>query len=726
MKVFKNPVIVALLIATAFYLIFFYKVFSPVTGNTFIGYGTTDATSYQYPIRYYLWDKITNDHVFPFFTQRIFLGFPIYANSESGYLNIVNVLSILALGPFYSYTLLHFLSYLAGCFCFFKFFLKKKIGLIGYSAGILIYYFSFYHILRTQLFNTILITFLIPCAVYLVSEYFDTNKLRYIFLNIVLITHCIYLGQFNFVFLLLLAEALYVVSISSKESLKKQAVFVTLNLYFIVVLSLPTLLPARELFEQSDRGQNSNIYLEGSYSPIILLSSFFPYIFGDGDNYIGHQINNDYIISETYLYVSVLPIICLLLYLLFAKNSQEKYFVSLLTSTFLILGFLKNIPYLENINLPIINLFRYWGRAYVLLLFGLSFSTAYVLENFTQYFYKNFRVKNLIFPFVLIFYVILIFVINYSLYENQTFIRYLLTGGLTNNWFFKAWLALSVLEILALVAYLKFKTRFRIIKSLPVLALLINLLVFSRGFLNANYFQRVSEIIPKYNVSSLESSRVLYLNTKKVYANVPLYFKTWGMTGYMGPYEPKKYIDFLNANGISTYRRANFPVNSKNEELLKKLGFVGYFDKLDNYVSFSNNSGIFVNMLETSSIQFETLNEDYISAKFSLKQPQVIHTTFLPYKDLYLTVDGNRQEFLRPPTTTHVPTEVSPTQTPISWEETSPFYRFSLPAGEHIVEIRYYPKTLIWAVGLSLCLLIPGILATVYFVRSQKLREILN
>ena len=92
MKFFKslNKIYWALTISIATYLIFVGKFLLP----NYYFWGS-DSTFFYYPSRFYLQERILEDKSFPFWTERQFLGFPIYADAENGYLNPINVLSIL-------------------------------------------------------------------------------------------------------------------------------------------------------------------------------------------------------------------------------------------------------------------------------------------------------------------------------------------------------------------------------------------------------------------------------------------------------------------------------------------------------------------------------------------------------------------------------------------------------------------------------------------------------
>ena len=89
LKILK-PISVSLIPYVLFYLPILSK-------NTYLG--GSDPTKYFYPSRYYLWESLVNGR-FPFWTERIYSGFPIYADSERVFLHPLNILVTVLMGPF--------------------------------------------------------------------------------------------------------------------------------------------------------------------------------------------------------------------------------------------------------------------------------------------------------------------------------------------------------------------------------------------------------------------------------------------------------------------------------------------------------------------------------------------------------------------------------------------------------------------------------------------------
>ena len=77
--------------------------------------GGGDPISFFYPSAYYLYESLLALR-FPFWSERILLGFPVYAISEFSYLNLLHILGTLIFGPFAVFKFEHILFYTLGAF----------------------------------------------------------------------------------------------------------------------------------------------------------------------------------------------------------------------------------------------------------------------------------------------------------------------------------------------------------------------------------------------------------------------------------------------------------------------------------------------------------------------------------------------------------------------------------------------------------------------------------
>ena len=161
--VLKNKVfLIALAISLSTYILFIGNFLLP----NYYFWGS-DAQVEYVPAREYFYQKVVNEHTFPFWTEKMYLGFPIYADSENGYLIPINVLSILIFGPTLSYKILHLSFYLIGSLSLFYLLKRKDIGIAGYSVSNVIFYFSTFMVNHQIHFNILLTFYLFPDLIFL-------------------------------------------------------------------------------------------------------------------------------------------------------------------------------------------------------------------------------------------------------------------------------------------------------------------------------------------------------------------------------------------------------------------------------------------------------------------------------------------------------------------------------------------------------------------------------
>src|SRR3990167_7937476 len=226
----------ALLISIFTYLLFFYPLLNI---NTYIG--GEDPEGYHYPVKYFLYQSLQKGE-FPFYTQRIFSGFPVYADPTAGYLNPLNILFVMLFGPFNYYKIMHFIFYLLGSLSLF-YFLKRKFGdnLLAFAASNLVYFFNLFNLYHQKHFEIILSVYTLPLCLLLLDKFLtkaDIKKL--IFLGGILLFD-FYNGSFQILLLKLAVLVVYIVLFDYKLVLnvRKYAVFLVL----FVLLCLPLLIP---------------------------------------------------------------------------------------------------------------------------------------------------------------------------------------------------------------------------------------------------------------------------------------------------------------------------------------------------------------------------------------------------------------------------------------------------------------------------------------------------
>src|SRR3989344_4249457 len=135
---------------------------------------------------------------------------------------------------------------------------------------------------------------------------------------------------------------------------------------------MPFLVPSIDLYVESSRNIDSHRLYEGSFAPVMAINIVYPFLMGNGEHYKWNQVSDEYFIHETYIYQGVSVFIVGLLGLLLFKDKKMAVFLAVIISLFIILAFVSYIPVFGSLRIPIISMFRYWGRSAFLMSFVLS------------------------------------------------------------------------------------------------------------------------------------------------------------------------------------------------------------------------------------------------------------------------------------------------------------------------------------------------------------------
>lgn len=306
----------ACIIATLLYLFFF----SDILKSKYF-FWSSDAAVKHYPARVFLYKSIVNEHKFPFWTERVFLGYAPYDDMELGYLNPVNLISVIFLGPVWAYKFLHFLSYLIGCCGFYYLIKKKGYSLISYTAGIATFYFSFFHINHLIHSNMVLISMLIPANIALIEYYLEKPRLRNLILQSALLAYQILWGHPQIAILIACAMICYI-CIVAKTSWKSKFILATSIFTIAVGLTFHQLYPSARMYLQSKRAANDLMFSNYSLTPATSLSFIYPYMYSTWNHYYGLKISSTFTYVEFYNYSGIVALTLFVIFLLFSKRDK--------------------------------------------------------------------------------------------------------------------------------------------------------------------------------------------------------------------------------------------------------------------------------------------------------------------------------------------------------------------------------------------------------------------
>ena len=660
-----KKLILVFAISVVTYLLFFHLLLN--FNTVFWG---SDMKHKFYPARVYLYKTITAEHRFPFWTERLFTGFPIYADTENAYLNPVNVTATVLLGPILSYKIIHFVSYLIGSLAFYLFLKRRGIGIFGYAAANVIFYFSYFFI-NHQIHQSLLMSFYVfPLSLLLIDKFLETRKFRYVFGNAALTAYAFYWGHPQAFLIYILGLFLYAaVTMGKFKTLLKY--FVGMS-WFIFLLILPQLLPSLVLNALSVRSSShENISAsQGSLSPPMVFSVFYPTIFHDLAHYEGEDVDAEYSIVETYIYAGIAATLLFIAALLFMQNSNLNTFSLILIVVFVILGFAKYVPFLNIDTVPVLSLFRYWNRSFFLALFGIAALAGSFVDKIRIGGFK-FNKQGLLFFAGGFLCLIAFFIFNINDAQIRLVVsRYILK--LSKDPYFTAWFQTFLLSIglitLALVGTLDNRLK-RVVQLLVLVLVFADLLYFSRHILAART-DDIKDLVKVHISDEFDSKRVV-VEKGEIENNESLYYKNWWPYGY-SQFVYKDLYDFFKTADIKKITRPG-----GQYEKLAPLGVTAVIYEKD-IVYLREKTGL--DLLKTAVRGVYTVkSEGRVELVLETEKSLLIETFLKYYPGWRLTVNGKRAKIYK----------------------SGLFMEFFLPAGVNTVVFRYVPIHFYYGVLLS-------------------------
>jgi len=649
-----------------------------------------DASSLYYPGIYYLKDNLSKG-IFPFYTEKMFAGYPIYQYSELGYLNPLRIILTILL-PFEKVLPTEYLLFfLIGITGYFKLLREKKINdsAIFFSHFIFFYNFQFLgRFVHQQLIFTVM---LLPMLLYLTYKFFNesnqTKKKLLIIYSALIIGLTILYGSFPGIFLLLFSQFIFIITeIINKENFK--ALFKYYFFFFLLFFSfsLYSLYPTYSLYSDSARNIEEFSITKGSISPVLLLSSFItPIPLGDHNNYLGENFSSSWFWHEIHTYQGLAFFLLVILGFIYLKNLSFKRFFIVCFSTFIILATLKYSIFGNLLDIFPFNLFRYHLRFGSVFAFALSILGASIIHKIIHEYERN-EITDMFknFTFLLIPVIIFAYVTYSSLnfYETKTLLIHFKNAVTSNTIpYFKISFLASFFILILMIIY-KISRRKSLLVSIPIIAVIELILfaniIYSENLVVKNLINPEVEKITKF----YSGKRVVFDN--KIYGNQTLYYSNWNIYGYSA-YDQKSYKDFMELNNLNVRR-----YKENNYYLLDKLGVYRVID--ENY----NIHGISNGMLFNRDYEEVSLNENHKKFKFNLAEDQVVSSYIKYDKNIEVLINNSRIEI---PETNGI------------------FYELNLTKGENLVEFVYRPKELYLGIILGLFLTIFSLLA----LRSAKL-----
>ena len=599
--------------------------------NTFLKGG--DIESLHLPAVFYLSQKL-NDYQFPFWTEKLYSGFPIYVDGEMGYFNPLRLMLVfLVQNPLLSIKIEFLIIYLIGSLFLIKLLETDfKFNFLQIVISHLIIFFGVPVVVRLLHLNIIYSYYLIPLNLYLLSCYLKSARFRYLVFRSLVFSFVFSYGNYNALFLGMLIEFFYLCFVS-KSTLNSKLKYFFFSGLLSIIACLPMLIPSFFAFSKSVRVTDLD-FTEGSYSPLFLLNMFNPFLLGAPDNFVGSTVSPDWYPHESYIYFGI-SVFVIGIYVYLNKNYKNYMFILVSLYLFVILSNIKYFQYSNLLNFPPINLFRYWGRSSLILLFSLGIT---VPEFFNNRFEFKFDIKRVYYLTPLFLFFIFNLIKSISSYENLFFINAFKTTLFSTEKNILVWKIIIALFIVVFIVNLIKSNKY--LRKILYILLLLDVIFISLTFLKFNNAEYSNFI----NLNLLRTSKA-YSNQRVVFfdnsvmGNRPLLYPVWGIHGYLSAFEENSYKEYFSKNNLSIRRAKSINEVSTHKEFYKNLGVTSIIT-LDNTQDLNLTNDLFQG--PSLSVYYLQKDEGVIKAEIHSNTSQKIRVLLKQNDNWQFKVNGNK------------------------------------------------------------------------------------
>lgn len=694
---------------------FFTRLFFPIPKIFYTpDFGQSDIWNFNYPIKEFLNQSLGKGSL-PFWSKDIATGFPFFAEGQIGTLNLFNLLLFSLLPTWLAWNLSYLIIFLIA-FVGVYFFLKQNrcSSLASYFGGF-IFSFSGFFICHISHFNLIQAASFLPWLFYFCQKFFKKKNMLDLFLLGFILCQQIFSGHPQITFISLIGLMLFFFYLL-KENAGKENLFKISLLFLIAIilgfaLALPQLLPSWELLRVSSRqtGLTSKEIFQFPYPLKHLITFIRPNYYGTAKNGTYPPFEEGWgIYWENTAYLGLLPLLFCLISLFSSLNilniSSEKlkkqrvfFWVLLFVSLLLVLG--ANSPLYFLFTFPGFSYFRVPSRFLLLSIFGLSFLAAAGFDQLLQKLKKIIKTNALYNSLIIAFLGVAVFDLSYFGYnyhplvevqkalsppattqlipeDARLFTHFSQLKSWNKFFIFKGWQKIE--------PYLYFKNG---------LAPNLNLL-FNKP--NINAFYALPPLRQKYfqeltNLALLNASSVEYIISTDV-----LELKNWGLIKKVTPELENlpSYFIYQNQQSLPRFRLSTKVEVAKTLKELQQL-----IDRDD--FSFQNTVILEQDIREDfSPLEFQEISilhdenqKIILQTKTDKKSILVIADSFYPGWEA--KIDGQKTKIM-----------------PANLNQRA----LILSPGEHLIELKYVPRTFYQGVFISLASLVLYLL----FWRSSR------
>ncbi len=364
------------------------------SGNIFLPgvYLRSDTLHQNLPFKYELYRSLKKG-TFPFWTNSIYGGFPLFAEGETGVLYPYNLIPFLFFPFVVAYNLSMFLNFLTAAVGMFYLMRSFGTGRIAATITGILFPLSSFFVLHITHQNIVSAACWFPLLVLFVNIYVRRKLFRFALLSACIVSIQIFAGSFQIVFYSLLMGSILIVLLNVGTHkigsiLARISKITVLGFLLSSVQFIPTLM---YYFSSARFSGMGNIALDSlPYYPRNLIAFLFPYVFGDpGAGTYPHFGGSWGMFWENTGYLGIVALCVAFWSLAIIREKKEigRIWILVVTAVLFTLG--KYGPLFWIYYFPPFNLFRVTGRFLLFVIFGLAILAGFTIDYWNSHMRKN-------------------------------------------------------------------------------------------------------------------------------------------------------------------------------------------------------------------------------------------------------------------------------------------------------------------------------------------------
>lgn len=386
------PILILFILVISFFFSFFFpKPKLLVTPD----FGLSDVWNLNYPYKDNLSQNL-KQFKFPLWSEKIATGYPVFAEGQTGTLNMINLILFFLFPTWLAYNLGYISIFLTTAIGTYWYCRVIKLSKISSLWAAIIFTFSGVFTARLQHYNLIQTASFLPIIFALTELIIQKKRLLEPFILSFIFAQQYFSGFPQIIFITMVTQIIYIVLkiYFEKEKFIKIIIYFLLSYALFAGLSAIQFLPSFELINNSARGAYIP-FSEITRFPLELkhlLLFFNPFMFGNpAYGTYPHFSEGQGIYWENIAYIGLIPILFFIINIFNKKVPKKlKSIFFIIITFFLLLSLGKNSPLFLFFNFFPFNLFRVPSRFLLPVVFFMAVFSSIFLERFKIIFKVNF------------------------------------------------------------------------------------------------------------------------------------------------------------------------------------------------------------------------------------------------------------------------------------------------------------------------------------------------